>query len=141
MNSLCNQLHFDSIQLFFNPISIQMKTLCFKLVTAICFVASCIPSAWSTNFFVDPSSLSSTSNGTLIAPWKSVSQVSSTSYNFKPGDTVFFRSGQVFSGRLTNTLSTIDPGHPFLTIPSFGTINVFLYFDLQNFNLWRLRSP
>lgn len=49
-------------------------------------------------FYVDPSSTATTSNGSFSAPFKSIAQVNTTS--LLAGDTVFFKSGNVFSGTL-----------------------------------------
>jgi hypothetical protein len=49
-------------------------------------------------FYVDPSSTATTSNGSFSAPFKSIAQVNSTL--LLAGDTVFFKSGKVFSGTL-----------------------------------------
>ncbi len=55
----------------------------------------------SENFYVDPSSTSSTTNGSLLNPWKTISQVNAGTTALNPGDTVFFKRGQTYSGRLT----------------------------------------
>ena len=57
-------------------------------------------SIFSTNFYVDPSSVSSISSGTLLNPWKAISQLNSMIPTLKPGDTVFFKGGQLFRGNI-----------------------------------------
>lgn len=52
------------------------------------------------NYYVDPSSNASTSNGTITYPWKTISEVNNGTLNLSPGDTIFFKRGQVYNGRL-----------------------------------------
>ena len=66
---------------------------------------------WATNYYVDPSSSSTITNGSLLNPWKTISQMNAGTAMLNPGDTVFFRKGQVFSGRLLIQRSGI-PGKP-----------------------------
>lgn len=56
--------------------------------------------SYSTNYYVDPSSTSSISNGTLSDPWKTMSQVNAGTTGLIPGDSVLFKRGQTISGRL-----------------------------------------
>lgn len=67
-----------------------MKTVHNRILTAVATAAFYIQTVWATNYFVDPSSLSTTANGQLGTPWKTLAQVSSASYNLKPGDSVLF---------------------------------------------------
>jgi parallel beta-helix repeat protein len=78
-----------------------MKTLPIKLI-ALCILISVLSTVgYATNYYVDPSSTSVTTNGSLNYPWKTISQVNSGTTLLNPGDTVFFKRGQVYSGRLT----------------------------------------
>ncbi len=78
-----------------------MKTLPIKLI-ALCIMISVLSTVgYATNYYVDPSSTSATTNGSLNYPWKTISQVNSGTTLLNPGDTVFFKRGQVYSGRLT----------------------------------------
>ncbi len=53
------------------------------------------------NFYVDPSSTLSTSTGSFLYPWKTIAEVNANANNLLPGDTVFFKRGQTYSGRLS----------------------------------------
>lgn len=55
----------------------------------------------ATNYYVDPSSTSSTANGSINAPWKSISALNANASLLLPGDSVFFKKGQTYSGRLS----------------------------------------
>jgi len=59
----------------------------------------------ATNFYVDPSSTASISTGTYLNPWKTIAQVNNGTANLYPGDTVFFKKNQTYSGRLNITRS------------------------------------
>lgn len=77
-----------------------MKKLPIKLI-ALCILISALSTVgYATNYYVDPSSTSVTANGSLNYPWKTISQVNSGTTLLNPGDTVFFKRGQVYSGRL-----------------------------------------
>jgi len=79
-----------------------MKTLKnIFLLTAIMFTTFAVTKSHATNYYVDPSSASATSNGSFNYPWKTVAQVNSGTTLLNPGDTVFFKRGQTYSGRLT----------------------------------------
>ena len=65
------------------------------------FLTFFVSQSFATNFYVDPSSTSATANGTLLNPWKTISQVNAGTTALNPGDTVFFKRGQTYSGRLT----------------------------------------
>ena len=52
------------------------------------------------NYYVDPSSTMSISNGTITNPWKTMSQVNTGTINLLPGDSVLFKRGQTILGRL-----------------------------------------
>ena len=59
-----------------------------------------IPAARATNYYVDPSSTSTIANGSLLNPWKTISQMNAGTTMLNPGDSVLFRKGQTYSGRL-----------------------------------------
>jgi parallel beta-helix repeat protein len=54
----------------------------------------------ATNYYVDPSSTASIVNGSLNYPWKTINDVNNGSGLLNPGDTVFFKRGKVYSGKL-----------------------------------------
>lgn len=60
--------------------------LCFTLATQ------------ATTYYVDANSTSSTQNGSLANPWKTLSQVSSNQNLFQPGDFVLFKRGGTYTG-------------------------------------------
>jgi hypothetical protein len=76
--------------------SLPIKTIALYILTSVLATFS-----YGTNYYVDPSSTSATANGSLLYPWKTISQVNSGTTLLNPGDTVFFKRGQVYSGRLT----------------------------------------
>jgi len=78
-----------------------MKSLPIKTIALYILVSTLATVGYATNYYVDPSSTSSTANGSLLYPWKTISQVNSGTTLLNPGDTVFFKRGQVYSGRLT----------------------------------------
>lgn len=55
---------------------------------------------FATKYYVDPSSTSSTANGSLTSPWKTIAQVNTGSSVLLPGDTVLFKRGQTYVGKL-----------------------------------------
>ena len=59
--------------------------------------------AQATNYYVDASTTSSTQNGSLANPWKTLSQVSNNMSLFQPGDFILFKRGQTFTGTLYPT--------------------------------------
>jgi hypothetical protein len=78
-----------------------MKSLPIKTIALYILISALATFSYATNYYVDPSSTSSTANGSLLYPWKTISQVNSGTTLLNPGDTVFFKRGQVYSGRLT----------------------------------------
>ena len=63
---------------------------------------------WQVNaakYYCDPSSASGTTNGAFATPWKTIAQVNAGTGTLNPGDTVFFKRGQTYSGSLTITRS------------------------------------
>lgn len=55
---------------------------------------------YATNYYVNPSSTSTITEGTFNNPWKTISEVNDTNRAFAPGDTIFFKRGETFWGRL-----------------------------------------
>jgi len=76
------------------------KTITQIKIALICFLTAFVTQSFATNFYVDPSSTSTTANGTLLTPWKTISQVNAGTGALNPGDTVFFKRGQTYTGRL-----------------------------------------
>jgi hypothetical protein len=92
---------------------------------ACLFVAAACP-AFAVNYFVDPSS-SGLNQGTFSNPWKSIADVPWYIDYFKPGDTVFFKRGQQYTGTLSIN-SSGSSSAPIVFMP-YGTGNapVFQY--------------
>ncbi len=95
----------------------------------------------ATNYYVDPSSTSSTANGAQTTPWKTLSQVQSAMSSFQPGDFIYFKKGQTFNGTLNFTKSgtasapitftTYGTGNaPIFTTSSSGS-NLFTFYQRQ----------
>ena len=62
----------------------------------LCFNAT----AFAKNYYVDPSSTSTITNGSFVNPWKTISQVNAGTMGLLPGDSVLFKRGQSLFGRL-----------------------------------------
>ena len=77
------------------------KTLLRIQLVLIGLLTFYVSQTFATNYYVDPSSTSTTTNGSLLNPWKTISQVNAGTTALNPGDTVFFKRGQTYSGRLT----------------------------------------
>lgn len=77
---------------------------CPKFLAAFLFMLFC-NKLFAKNYYVDPTSSASISNGSLLTPWKTIAQVNSGTTNLYPGDTVFFRRNQSYNGRLNITSS------------------------------------
>lgn len=76
------------------------RNLCFiNLFIIVCFSFISID-LLATNYYVDPSSTLSISNGSINYPWKTISQVNAGTTSLLPGDSVLFKRGQTISGRL-----------------------------------------
>jgi len=92
------------------------------LVTGQVFlVALCSDLCCAETYFVDGVNGNDTNSGTIEnAAWRSVRKVEEASVNFVAGDTVKFKRGQIFKGRLHyyGTSGTADAP---VTITSFGT--------------------
>jgi parallel beta-helix repeat protein len=82
--------------------------------------------AFATKYYVDPSS-SGSNQGTEANPWKSIADVPWYVNYFQPGDTVFFKRGQQYTGTLSINSSGSN-GAP-IVFMSYGTGNapVFQY--------------
>jgi parallel beta-helix repeat protein len=78
-----------------------MRTLPKFVLMIVALVGLSNTASFATNYYVDPSSSSTTANGTLANPWKTIAQVNSGTTALNPGDSVFFKRGQSYSGRLT----------------------------------------
>ena len=82
------QIHYKLRQILSASIFIILSMLCFNHQVV------------AKNYYVDPSSTVSIANGSLTNPWKTISQVNAGTISLLPGDSVLFKRGQVFSGRL-----------------------------------------
>lgn len=60
---------------------------------------------FSRNYYANPASTSSITDGSLANPWKTLDQVNNGTFVLLPGDSVLFRRGQKFSGRLYGRVS------------------------------------
>ncbi len=78
-----------------------MKTLSKFLLMIVALLGISNTASFATNYYVDPSSTATTANGTLAFPWKTIAQVNSGTTLLNPGDSVLFKRGQSFSGRLS----------------------------------------
>lgn len=85
-------------------------------------------------FYVDPSSTASISNGNFSSPFKSIAQVNATT--LYAGDSVFFKSGQVFSGGLNIRFSGTATDPIVFTNYGNGMLPVFnnAFSNIVNFN-------
>ena len=111
--------------------SLPIKTIALYILTSVLATFS-----YGTNYYVDPSSTSATANGSLLYPWKTISQVNSGTTLLNPGDTVFFKRGQIYSGRLTvnrsgsSTVPIVYTNYGTGELPEFnnsvsGIINIY----------------
>ena len=73
----------------------------------------------ATTYYVDASTTSTTQNGALATPWKTLTQVTSNMNLFQPGDFVLFKRGQVFPGILYPTRGGTATAP--LTFGAYGT--------------------
>jgi len=78
-----------------------MKTISRFVLMMMALTGLSNTASFATNYYVDPSSPSTTANGTLAYPWKTIAQVNSGTTLLNPGDSVFFKRGQSYSGRLS----------------------------------------
>ena len=73
----------------------------------------------ATNFYVDAAATSSTQNGSLANPWKTLTQVNSGQSAFNPGDIISFKCGGSYTGSLV--LNRGGSASSPLTFNSYGT--------------------
>ena len=100
-----------------------MKKHLLKIQVTLVFLFSMlVAQTFAINYYVDPSSTSTTANGSLASPWKTIAQVNSGTTALNPGDTVFFKRGQTYSGRLTVSRSGAA-GKP-IVYTNYGTGNL-----------------
>ena len=94
--------------------------------------ASAVASA--RKFYVDCSSTSSISNGSITTPFKSIAQVNATI--FYAGDSIFFKRGQVFTGALNIKYSGTSNDPIVYTNYGIGLSPVFnnAFSNIVNFN-------
>ena len=88
------------------------------MLFAMTFIATL---AQATTFYVDASATSSTQNGSLATPWKTLSQVSNNQNLFQPGDFVLFKRGETFTGTFYPTQGGTSTSQ--LTFGAYGTGN------------------
>ncbi len=98
-----------------------MKPTIYLKVLLLTVMISFFGMANATNYYVDASTTSSTQNGSLLTPWKSLSQVTNNMSLFIPGDVISFKKGEVYSGQFNFTRSG-TAANPII-INSYGTGN------------------
>lgn len=98
-----------------------MRLPVFMKTTLVIAMTIIVMSAKATIFYVDASTTSSTQNGTVANPWKTLSQVNSNMSSFNPGDFILFKRGGTYSGTLTVSRSG-TAGSP-ITFGAYGTGN------------------
>lgn len=99
-----------------------MKNQSYKVtmrITAMLIVLLSYSAVQATNYYVDPSSTASSANGSILYPWKTISQTNSGTSLLNPGDSVFFKRGQLYSGRLVIQRSGVA-GKP-IVYTNYGT--------------------
>lgn len=96
-------------------------SLCLAMLFVLANLSVC-----ATNYYVDPSSTGS-NQGTFNDPWKSIADIPWAINYYSPGDTIFFKRGQSFTGTLSLNSSGSN-GAPIVLMP-YGTGNapVFQY--------------
>ena len=72
-----------------------MKNMKFYLLS---FLVMLTFATKATTYYVDGSTTSSTQNGSLANPWKTLSQVSNSQTSFQPGDFILFKRGGSYTG-------------------------------------------
>lgn len=70
-----------------------------KLITLLFLLLSALNSD-AAKYYCDPVSTNRIANGELASPWKNITQVNNGTGLLNGGDTVFFKRGQHYSGRL-----------------------------------------
>ena len=103
-----------------------------KLITCILaafFLLATLPAS-ALDYYVDPSS-SGSNSGTVTDPWRSLDDIPITINYFLPGDTVFFKRGQQYTGTLSIN-STGMYNSPIVFMP-YGSGNAPLFqYNLAN---------
>jgi parallel beta-helix repeat protein len=99
-----------------------MKTLSKFVLMVVALIGLSNTASFATDYYVDPSSTATTANGTLAFPWKTIAQVNSGTTLLNPGDNVFFKRGQSFSGRLT--ISRSGSASAPIVYSNYGTGNL-----------------
>jgi parallel beta-helix repeat protein len=106
-----------------------MKTtmsLCLGLIFALATLR-----VSATNYYVDPSSTGS-NQGTFDNPWRSIGDIPWAINYYAPGDTIFFKRGQYFTGTLSLNSSGSN-GAPIVLMPyGSGNAPVFQYDAAHN---------
>lgn len=101
-----------------------MKTTISLCLAILCVLANL--SVFATNYYVDPSSTGS-NQGTFNNPWKSIADIPWAINYYSPGDTIFFKRGQNFTGTLSLN-SSGGNGAPIVLMPyGSGNAPVFQY--------------
>ncbi|WP_205508138.1 T9SS type A sorting domain-containing protein [Longitalea arenae] len=99
--------------------------------TLVCLFVAVSMTASATNYFVDPSSAGA-NQGTFTNPWRSIDDIPWAINYFSPGDTVFFKRGQQYTGTLSIN-SSGSAGAPIVFMPyGTGHAPVFQYNMVNN---------
>jgi parallel beta-helix repeat protein len=116
----------DYLAISFNiqslPKKTNMKTLSKFVLMVVALIGLSNTALFATNYYVDPSSTATTANGTLAFPWKTMAQVNSGTTLLNPGDSVLFKRGQSFTGRLT--ISRSGSASAPIVYSNYGTGNL-----------------
>jgi len=95
---------------------------------------------YAKNYFVDPSHVSSQANGSKSNPWSSINDVNIAAKSILPGDTVFFKKNESFTGTL-RIIRGGNPAHPIVythygvgALPEFSnhTSDVINLYNVQH---------
>jgi len=87
----------------------------------------------ATIYYADPSSTSSTVDGSLTNPFKSLADVQNHLWFVSPGDTILFKRGQTFVGNLVLLSGGTQTNPILLSTYGSGPKPIFIY-DLANGN-------
>jgi len=93
-----------------------MEKYVHKLIILLTIQLIGINWGYATNYYVNPSSVSSVADGSISNPWKTINQVNDTTKLFAPGDTIFFKRGETYFGRL-NIKGSGTADHPIVYMP------------------------
>lgn len=85
------------------------------LIAFLCSYAAVVS---ATNYYVSTSGNDSANGLSELSPWRSIAKVNSAFSNFRPGDKILFKRGDVFYGKLIVN-SSGQSGNP-ITISSYG---------------------